>query len=52
MCQRDLWPMHIFECNRTKPIPPAYYLYKSAMVDSFPDDQQTLQGYNFLKMGG
>jgi hypothetical protein len=48
-CQRENWPSHIFDCNRTKPIPTSYYLYRAALRDEFPQDEKTRQDYGFAR---
>jgi len=48
-CQRELWPIHIFECNPGKPINTAYHLARAARRDYIPDDLQTCKDYGFEK---
>jgi hypothetical protein len=48
-CQRDLWVLHIFECNPKKPINTAYHLARAVYRDRFPDDPQTCEDYGFEK---
>ncbi|KAG6854473.1 hypothetical protein C0991_006552 [Blastosporella zonata] len=46
-CQKEHWPVHIFECKITKPIKTSYYLAQAARRDLVPDDTQTLKDYGF-----
>jgi len=48
-CQRELWPVHIFECNPRQPINTAYYLARACRRDRLPDDPQTCEDYGFTK---
>jgi hypothetical protein len=48
-CQRELWPIHIFECNPGKPINTAYHLARAARRDYIPNDPQTCKDYGFEK---
>jgi hypothetical protein len=46
-CQRKHWPLHIFDCNPTKPINTAHHLARAVIQDRFPDDLQTCEDYGF-----
>ncbi|KIM81256.1 hypothetical protein PILCRDRAFT_821715 [Piloderma croceum F 1598] len=48
-CQRHRWPLHIFECNPTKPINTAYHLARAVYQDRFPEDPQTSLDYGFKR---
>jgi MYND finger len=48
-CQRHDWPLHIFECNPTKPINTAYHLARAVYQNLFPNDPQTRLDYGFVR---
>ncbi|KZP08433.1 hypothetical protein FIBSPDRAFT_802992 [Athelia psychrophila] len=48
-CQRKSWPVHIFDCNPTKPINTAYHIARAAILDQPPFYLEAEQDYGFSK---
>jgi MYND finger len=48
-CQRESWPIHIFDCNPRKPIITAYHLARSCYKSELPKDPQTFSDYGFTR---
>ncbi|KAG6854474.1 hypothetical protein C0991_006553 [Blastosporella zonata] len=48
-CQREQWPIHIFECKTNQPIKTSYYLARAARENTLPDDIQTFKDYGFWR---
>ncbi|KIM22130.1 hypothetical protein M408DRAFT_12182 [Serendipita vermifera MAFF 305830] len=50
-CQRSHWKLHIFDCkhDHSKPIIPAYRLYRAVLQDKLPEDQETCDDFGFCK---
>ncbi|KZP34030.1 hypothetical protein FIBSPDRAFT_810538 [Athelia psychrophila] len=46
-CQRKYWPIHIFDCNPTKPINSAYQIAQAVHLARTPFDLQAQQDYGF-----
>ena len=48
-CQKKLWPLHIFDCNPTKPPNTAYHLTRAVYLDMIPTHPQTCIDYGFAR---
>ncbi|KZP34028.1 hypothetical protein FIBSPDRAFT_210407 [Athelia psychrophila] len=49
-CQRKAWPLHIFDCNTTKPAKTAYHMAIASLLNIPPPHWQTKQDYGFSKL--
>ena len=48
-CQKEHWPIHIFDCKPNKPISTVYHLRRDLLNDVIPVDAQTRIDYGFDK---
>jgi hypothetical protein len=48
-CQRDSWPLHIFDCTPGRPIKTAYHLTRDIHWCCPPGDEQTRDDYGFSR---
>ncbi|KAG6916485.1 hypothetical protein DXG01_006679 [Tephrocybe rancida] len=48
-CQKELWPIHIFDCKTNKPIKTSYFLARAARAETLPIDSQTFEDYGFSR---
>lgn len=55
-CQKEAWPLHIFDCQPGQPINTAYHLFRACLRNEIPDHEETRRDYGFAKaartMGG